>query len=355
MNKFLITGGAGFVGSNIGIALKRYYNCEVIVLDNLMRRGSEINLNELQKNGIKFIHGDVRNYNDIEQVGDVDFLVECSAEPSVLAGSKGSPDYVIDTNLFGAVNCAEYCRKHNVGMFFLSTSRVYPVPVLVSCNYSENVTRFVLNADGQPYGITEKGMSEKIELRGFKSYYGASKLAAELILEEYRHSANIPIIINRCGVLAGPGQFGKIDQGIISFWLASHFLKKDLSYIGFSGSGKQVRDVLHIDDLIKLLLLQLKNPELYSKNVYNVGGGTEISFSLLELTDFCAEITGNKMEISKIRNERYGDIPIYISDTSIIGELSGWKPEKKLYNILEDYYRWFYNNKNVQHIANTVI
>ena len=348
MKKYLITGGAGFVGSNIAFALKHNYECEVVVLDNLLRRGSELNLKRFKSYGIQFIHGDVRNASDVMQIGRVDFLFECSAEPSVLAGSSGNPKYVIDTNLNGAINCAEFCRKYNAGMFFLSSSRVYPVKELSSCQYSEKETRFQIIDTKQPSGISVHGMSEDIALNGFKSFYGASKLAAEQILEEYRYTNDFPIIINRCGVIAGPGQFGKIDQGIISFWLASHFFNNSVAYIGYDGSGKQVRDIIHIDDLIELLFIQLENPNIFSKDVFNIGGGNDISCSLLELTKICSEVTKNKIQIAKIKKQRYSDIPIYISDCRKIDSITNWKPKIIIEQIIEDYYKWLIDNDDIQ-------
>ena len=355
MKRYLVTGGAGFVGSSIAFALKNNFECEVIVLDNLLRRGSELNLKKFNDCGIKYIHGDVRNISDIMQIGNVDFLFECSAEPSVLAGSDGSSKYVIDTNLNGAINCAEFCKKYNAGMLFLSSSRVYPIQELSSCVYIEKETRFEITEGGQPLGISMAGMSENIALNGYKSFYGASKLSAEHILEEYRNTNDFSIIINRCGVIAGPGQFGKIDQGIVSFWLASHYLNKPLAYIGYGGKGKQVRDILHIDDLVALILLQLQNPHIFSKGVFNVGGGKDISCSLLELTQICSVLTKNNISISKVKEQRYGDIPIYISDYSKINNLTNWKPKISIDEILEDYYKWFKDSADVQDLMKNTL
>ena len=350
MKRYAITGGAGFVGSSIAIALKMRCDCEVLILDNLLRRGSELNIDNLKNHGIKFIHGDVRNYDDIKQLGNVDFLFECSAEPSVLAGANGSPNYVINTNLNGAINCAEFCKKYNSGLFFLSTSRVYPIQKLNEIKLRESSSRFELSKEEQPYGVSKNGITENLSLVGARSFYGASKLAAENILEEYRYNYDFPIIINRSGVIAGPGQFGKIDQGIIAFWLAAHFFKKDLSYIGFNGSGKQVRDILHIDDLIEIVMIQINNPTLFSKDIYNIGGGLESSCSLLELTSLCKNITKQKIGIKKIKEKRYGDIPFYISDTNMIFKKCKWLPKNNLTNIVEDLYKWLVDNKNVQDI-----
>ena len=193
LKKILITGGAGFVGSNIAVALKRHYSdLEVIALDNLYRKGSELNLPRLKKNGVEFIRGDVRNPQDIAMAGKIDFLIECSAEPSVLAGKDGDTDYLVQTNLYGAVNCAEYCRKNNAGMIFLSTSRVYPIEPLLNCSLTENSTRFELSDEQSVSGLSSKGVSEDFPMKGARSIYGATKYAAEIMIEEYRQAFSIP-------------------------------------------------------------------------------------------------------------------------------------------------------------------
>ena len=349
MKKILITGGAGFVGSNIAVALKRHYSdLQVIALDNLYRKGSELNLPRLQRNGIEFIRGDVRNPQDIARAGKIDFLIECSAEPSVLAGKDGDTDYLVQTNLYGAVNCAEYCRKNNSGMVFLSTSRVYPIEPLVNCNLIEKSTRFELSDEQKVYGLCSKGVSEDFPMKGARSIYGATKYAAEIMLEEYRQTFSIPIIINRCGVIAGPWQFGKVDQGIAVFWLASHMFGKPLKYIGFGGAGKQVRDMMHIDDLVELVLLQLKEPAKFANGVWNAGGGREISVSLLELTEICGKLTGKKVLIGSDTETRYADIPVYISNAREINTFCGWKAKLPIEKIIEDIYVWLKETPEAQ-------
>ncbi|MCM8531799.1 MAG: NAD-dependent epimerase/dehydratase family protein [Lentisphaeraceae bacterium] len=341
MKRVLVTGGAGFVGSNIAFALKDHYeNIEVVVLDNLLRRGSEGNLADLDSRGISFIHGDVRLPDDLRKVGKIDFLVECSAEPSVLAGSDGSPGYVIQTNLNGAVNCAEYCREQNAGLLFLSTSRVYAIEHLKSLNFSEGKTRFEILEKQDRVGLSHSGVNEDCSITGFKSFYGASKMAAELVLEEYRSLFDWPVIINRCGLIAGPGQFGKADQGIMSFWMNAHIQENNLKYIGFNGTGKQVRDAIHIKDLVRLVIYQMENPEKFQDGVFNVGGGQDCSFSLLELTNMCQEILGKKVTVGKELGERYADIPIYVSDMKRLQSVCDWKNELNIEDILQDVYNW---------------
>ncbi|MFZ2655813.1 MAG: NAD-dependent epimerase/dehydratase family protein [Victivallales bacterium] len=351
MEKILITGGAGFVGSNIAIALKTHMSgFDVIVLDNLYRKGSSLNLPRLERNGVKFIRGDVRNPQDLVKAGKIDFLIECSAEPSVLAGKDGDTDYLVQTNLYGAINCAEYCRKNNAGMIFLSTSRVYPIDPLTSCNLVEKPARFELSDNQDIAGLSSKGVSEEFPMAGARSIYGATKYAAEIMLEEYRQAFSIPIVINRCGVIAGPWQFGKVDQGIAVFWLASHMFEKPLKYIGFGGTGKQVRDMMHIDDLISLILLQLENPAKFAKGVWNAGGGRDISVSLVELTGICQKVTGKSFDIGSDPQTRYADIPVYISNTGKISSFCGWKAEKPVEKIIEDIHQWLVGNQEARQI-----
>ena len=176
MKRILITGGAGFVGSNIAVTLKQHLSgIEVVVLDNLYRKGSSLNLPRLEKCGVKFIKGDVRNPQDLSTAGKIDFLIECSAEPSVLAGKDGDTDYLVQTNLYGAINCAEYCRKNNAGMIFLSTSRVYPVDPLLNCKLEEKPSRFEIADKQIVSGLSSKGVSEEFPMAGARSIYGTTK------------------------------------------------------------------------------------------------------------------------------------------------------------------------------------
>ncbi len=354
MKRILITGGAGFVGSNIAIELKTHLSgTDVVVLDNLYRKGSSLNVPRLEKQGIKFIKGDVRNPQDIATVGKIDFLIECSAEPSVLAGKDGDTDYLVQTNLYGAINCAEYCRKNNAGMIFLSTSRVYPIDPLVNCKLDEKTTRFELSDKQKVAGLSSKGVSEEFPMDGARSIYGATKYAAEVMLEEYRQAFSLPIVINRCGVIAGPWQFGKVDQGIAVYWLASHMFERPLKYIGFGGTGKQVRDMIHIDDLVKLVLMQLNDPAKFAKGVWNAGGGRDISVSLVELTEICHRITGKEVQIGSDLETRYADIPVYISDTRKLTSFCGWKPGKSVEKIIYDIHEWLKDNQEAQKLLKT--
>lgn len=338
MKRLLITGGAGFVGSNLALALRGEY--EIIALDNFHRRGSEHNARRLRDQDIAVVRGDVRNPGDLAGAGNFDLLIECSADPSVLAGVKDSPEYVIQTNLVGALNCAELCRQRGRGMIFLSTSRVYPFEPLQQCRYSETETRFELEPQQTTPGLSARGVSEQFPLAGVRSLYGATKLSAELMLAEYRHAYGLPFIINRCGVIAGPGQFGTTEQGIVAHWVAAHALNKPLRYIGFGGGGKQVRDLLHVADLAALIRQQLARPELFLDDVFNVGGGRAVSVSLRELTGLCQQVTGHSVPITAEPTPRYADIPLYLSDTTRIRERCGWGPQRTAAEIVRDTHAW---------------
>lgn len=347
--RILITGGAGFVGANLAVGLKkRHESIQITALDNLKRRGSELNIKRLTDSGVRFVHGDVRSYEDLASVGKVDTIIECSAEPSVLAGYNESPRYLIDTNLVGAVNCLELARNTGADFIFLSTSRVYPIDKMNQIPFEEKATRFTFSSGQKLPGVSENGISENFPKEGVRSLYGSTKLAAELLLQEYVHAYKLKGVINRCGVIAGPWQMGKIDQGFVSLWALSHFFKKGLDYIGFEGTGKQVRDVVHVDDMVDLVDTQLGDIGRISGEIYNIGGGRENTVSLLELTDMCRNVSGNKINIGKINENREADIRIYVTDYSKAGNTLNWKPARTVEKTVEDTYKWvFDNHKNL--------
>lgn len=345
--KTLITGGAGFVGSNLAIKLKENYpHIKIIVLDNLKRRGSELNIGRLKQHGVEFVHGDIRNKEDLE-IEDIDLILDCSAEPSVLAGVGGSPQYLINTNLVGTINCLELARKNGADVVFLSTSRVYPIKELNQLNYKETDTRFELLDDQGIVGASKKGIREDFPLGEVRSMYGATKLCSEFILQEYIATYKVRGIINRCGVITGPWQMGKVDQGVIVLWLARHvWANKPLSYIGYGGRGKQVRDFIHIDDLFEVLKIQLEGFDKFDSEIYNIGGGLENSLSLFEITKLCQEITGNKIQIGSISEDRPNDVRIYISDCSKFKNLSRWQCQKSAEQTFTEIYQWIVEYKN---------
>jgi CDP-paratose 2-epimerase len=339
-HRILITGGAGFVGASLGHALaERHPDWEIWALDNLLRRGSELNLPRLRAARVRFEHGDVRIASDLDRLPRFDAIVECSAEPSVLAGYEG-PDNVVQTNLLGAWNCLQLARRDSAQMVFLSTSRVYPLAALQGLTLHENETRFEL-ADEQPIrGASSAGISEELPMDGARTIYGASKLAAELLIEESREDSGLKAVVNRCGVIAGPWQMGKVDQGVFTHWLLAHRLGRPLQYIGYGGSGRQVRDLLHVDDLAALVEEQLLDPERWDGVVANVGGGREGSLSLLETTRICQELSETEVPITPAAQERPGDVPIYISDCARLFSHTSWRPRRSPREVLTDTWDW---------------
>jgi CDP-paratose 2-epimerase len=337
----LITGGAGFVGSNLAISLtKRHPEWEIVALDNLHRPGSELNPPRLEEAGVRFVQGDVREPDDLARLGTVSALVECSAEPSALSGVDGDTSFVFQTNLVGAYNCLELGRRDGAFLLFLSTSRVYPVEALNGLSYAEAETRFELSGDQPVPGASAAGISEGFPLAGARTLYGTTKLAAEMLIEEYREMFGLRAAVDRCGVIAGPWQMGKVDQGVFAHWLLSHRFGLPLSYMGYGGLGKQVRDLLHVEDLADLIDAQLADPERWDGEVVNVGGGAENSLSLLEATAICRELTGNEVPISAEAAGRRGDVPIYISDCARLFERTEWRPRRSQRGTLADLHAW---------------
>jgi CDP-paratose 2-epimerase len=345
--RILVTGGAGFAGASLCLAIAdRHPGGEVVAFDNLRRRGSELNLARLRAAGVRFVHGDVRSREDLLALAPVDAIVECSAEPSVLAGMGAGADYVVQTNLVGAHHCLELARRDGAQFVFISTSRVYPVAPLQRLRLREEPTRFALE-DAQPVaGASAAGISEAFPLEGARTLYGTTKLAAELLVGEYADSFGIRAVVDRCGVLAGPWQMGKVDQGVFTHWLLSHHTGRALSYIGYGGTGKQVRDVLHIDDLCDLILEQLADPDGWHGATVNVGGGVAGSLSLLETTAICRELTGRDVEIAAVAEPRPGDVPHYASDCARLFGRTAWRPRRSPRTVLQDTYAWILANES---------
>lgn len=345
-----ITGGAGFVGSNLAISFRlKYPRMRVLVMDNLKRRGSELNLARLREHAIEFFHGDIRCPEDFPTV-EYDAMIECSAEPSVLAGFGGSPVYVINTNLAGTINCLEEARKRKADVVFLSTSRVYPYDRINALNIEEHATRFAWKPGQSLCGWSEQGISEEFPLTGPRSIYGASKLCSEYILQEYISMYGLRGVVNRCGVIAGPWQFGKVDQGVFTLWMLAHYFKRDsLKYIGFGGKGKQVRDLLHVDDVFRLIDTELGMMDRVNGRIFNAGGGQKVSLSLLETTEICREITGNHISIGSDEVTRPADLGIYVTNNALVTKETGWQPEQSCRAILYDIHQWI--NQNESRIA----
>ena len=343
----LVTGGAGFIGSSLAIAFKTAHPGDrVVALDNLRRRGAELNVVRLREAGVEFRHGDVRVPGDLEPfAAGLDLIVECSAEPSVLAGRDGQARYVVDTNLTGCVNCLELARASGAAFVFLSTSRVYPTATLARLRYESRDTRFAL-LDEQPVpGASARGIAEDFPLEGARTLYGTTKLASELIIAEYVDMFGVRAVVNRCGVVSGPWQMGHAEQGVFAHWMLAHVFRRPLSYIGFGGEGRQVRDVLHVADLADLIEIQLQRQDGWTGEALNAGGGAANSISLLELTRLCESLTGVRLEIGSRPETRPGDVPVYVTDNTRIEARFGWTPRRGVADIARDVHAWITANE----------
>jgi CDP-paratose 2-epimerase len=338
----LVTGGAGFIGSSLAIDLKRRYpDRRVVAFDNLRRRGAELNVVRIRAAGVEFSHGDVRSEADLALFRqDLDIILECSAEPSVLAGRDGQVRYVVDTNLFGCVNCLELARTTGAAFVFLSTSRVYPTATLCRLRYEDRGDRFHLLDDQPVAGASAKGIAEDFPLDGARTLYGTTKLASELLIAEYVDMFGVQAVVNRCGVVSGPWQMGHAEQGVFAHWMVAHVFKRPLAYIGFGGQGHQVRDVLHVADLADLVDIQLAQRERLKGEVVNAGGGLGTSVSLLEFTRTCEALTGTRLDITSRPETRPGDVPVYITDNSRVEARFGWTPKRSVDDIAGDLFHW---------------
>lgn len=340
--KILITGICGFVGSTLASALARESSGYTLLgLDNFIRPGSETNRTELKRLGVKLFHGDVRHASDFESLPAADWVIDAAANPSVLAGVDGrtSSRQLVEHNLLGTVNILEFCKQHRAGFVLLSTSRVYSIPPLATLTVTaeNNAFKPIPPPGGTgPTGVSERGISEAFSTLAPVSLYGATKLASESLALEYGETFNLPVFVNRCGVLAGAGQFGRPDQGIFAYWINSYLRRRPLRYIGFGGNGYQVRDCLHPRDLLGLLRQQFQAPRLAAaERVINVAGGVRSARSLAQLSAWCSERFGPH-SVSSDPTPRPFDLPWVVLDSSFAERIWGWRPQTSTDEICEE-------------------
>ena len=345
--KIIIAGGCGFIGSSLAnYFLSKYSKSQIYIIDNLMRKGSEINLKRIQDDRLVFIKGDLSQKSLFNNLPVCDFFIDAAADPSVISGMNSSILSLLNNNLISTINAIEWCSKTNCKFLFLSTNRVYPIKNLDKILYIEEETRFTWIDKQDIKGFSKMGINELFDMNGNRSLYGASKFSSELFIREFGKYKNLKFVINRCSMIAGPWQMGKIDQGVITYWLFCHIFEKELKYIGFSGSGKQVRDILHIADLCSVIDKQLNNWSIVSNQIFNIGGGKNNGLSLLELTKLVNEISGIYIPISKQEKKRNADIRIFLTDNTKIKNILDWEPKLNTKKIIKDTFNWIINNKS---------
>lgn len=334
--KVFVSGVCGFVGSELALGLRRAGH-QVSGCDNFSRAGSERNRPRIEAAGVEFFRGDVRREGDLEGVRGIDWVIDAAANPSVLAGVDGKTGSreLLEHNLWGTVNLLELCKREDAGMVLLSTSRVYSIEELCGLPLTEREGAYVLEIEGAHSG--PRGLREDFPTRAPVSLYGASKLASEQIALEYGSAFGFPVWVNRCGVMAGAGQFGKPDQGIFSYWIHSWAAGAPLRYIGFGGTGHQVRDCLHPDDLLALVLRQMScdAADADVPRVVNVGGGAASAMSLRQLSAWCEAEFGPR-EVRCDASPRLFDLPWVVLDARRAQEVWGWKPARTTIQICEE-------------------
>ncbi|MBW3697570.1 NAD-dependent epimerase/dehydratase family protein [Vibrio sp. T187] len=321
--KLLITGGCGFLGSNLAsYGINQGY--EVIVFDNLSRLGTTDNLAWLRTFGeFEFVHGDIRNKNDVTRLVErvkPDAIFHLAGQVAMTT-SLDNPYMDFEVNIGGSINILESVRLYSpkTAIFYSSTNKVYGD--LEQFEYKETDTR---------YQCVElpNGFDEKVGL-DFHSPYGCSKGSADQYMLDYARLFGLNTTVFRHSSMYGGRQFATYDQGWVG-WFCQKALdakeKLDTKPFTISGTGKQVRDVLHADDMISLYYSSLDNKEKVSGKAFNVGGGIENSLSLLELFSLLEGVTGIKLNYEKLP-VRSSDQRVFVADSSKLNDLTGWKPK----------------------------
>jgi CDP-paratose 2-epimerase len=337
--RILITGICGFAGSSMAeCLLAGYAGLSIAGIDNFMRPGSETNRARLRKLGISVTHADLRAASDIEALSGADWVIDAAAIPSVLGGMQGalSSRQVFEHNLAGMANVLEYCKRHKAGLLLLSSSRVYSIAALASLPLRDCGNSFRLDTTAPlPAGVSARGIGPEFPTAPPVSLYGSTKLASEMLALEWGSAFDFPVWIDRCGVLAGAGQFGTPEQGIFSYWIHAHLRRRPLRYMGFGGSGKQVRDAMHPRDLAALTSAQMTSGRAGGRRIYTAGGGIANSMSLAQLTAWCDARFGAHRSEPDARERPY-DVPWLAMDSDLAERDFAWRAEIRLDGILEE-------------------
>ncbi|MDC3175339.1 NAD-dependent epimerase/dehydratase family protein [Candidatus Pelagibacter sp.] len=337
--KILITGGCGFVGSNLSIFLKKR-GFKVYSLDNLSRKGSKLNNLRLKKYKIVNYKISIQDRIKISKLKKFDIIIDCCAEPSVAASLKSAKDSrkVFETNLVGTFNILQKCIKDKSKIIFLSSSRVYSLQNLNKIKNKKKILSPLKKI---------KEINLNFDQNPPLSLYGFTKISSENLIKEMSFSNNIKYIINRCGVISGPWQMGKVDQGFVSLFTWSYLMNKKISFIGYGGEGHQIRDILHCDDLNLLILKQINKINKVYNKTYTVGGGKNNAISLFELSNILKFKTKKEIKIEKKKNTFIYDVPYVVMSNNNVSKIYNWKPKKNINDIINDLIRWIKTNKKI--------
>ena len=311
--KILVTGGLGFIGSNLARHLLEAGH-DVIVADNLIRRGSEQNLEGF---GDRFRYCDFRNEEDVGLLPPAELVFNCHSE-MVMTGAQGyrHPELPIRNNGFSTLNVLNYCRRHEARIIHISTNRVYNLDPLARYPTRELPTRLELEGFE---GISKENFSTD---GGEKGIYGISKLIADALVQEFHHAFGIPAIVNRIGSITGPGQFGCAEQGWASHFVLSYWNRRPLTFVGYD--GKQVRDLLHVRDLCRLFATQVERSS-FQGEVNDLGGGSTRAVSLVEARAILDGLFGYSVPVNMLPIKK-ADPPVTFMDNRRVRETYGWEP-----------------------------
>ncbi|MGC9069266.1 MAG: GDP-mannose 4,6-dehydratase [Thermoprotei archaeon] len=344
--RILVTGGAGFIGSHVAEYYARNDN-EVIIFDNLLRNeilGKKIgdpfyNWNYLkQYKNIKLIKGDIRNFDEVKAISNnVNAIIHTAAQVAVTT-SITDPRTDFEINALGTFNILEAARLNDASLVFISTNKVYgenvnKIPLI------ERDTRYEFADPNYKSGIPE---TFPIDLTQH-SPYGCSKLAADIYVQDYAHTYGLKTGILRLSCCYGERQFGVEDQGFLAHFVISTVLDKKITIYG---TGKQVRDVLHVEDLVKAIDLILKKAKASPGDVYNIGGGANNAISLLEVIKYIERISGKKIQL-EFDKWRKADQKVYISDIRKAEEKLGWRPKISWEEGIARLYNWVSNHRQL--------
>jgi CDP-paratose 2-epimerase len=334
--KVLITGGAGFIGSNL---VKRFLDngIDVRVLDDLSRKGTPSNLEWLQSldGNMEFIHGDIRDFDTVKSaMQGIDAVYHLAAQVAVTT-SVVEPRHDFEVNLLGSFNIMEAARQRPIPplVLFTSTNKVYgkmdPIPVIERNGRWEYADMITGNAETTPLD--------------FYSPYGCSKGGADQYILDYSRIYGIPSIVFRMSCIYGPRQMGCEDQGWVAFFLIQAARSKSITIFG---DGKQIRDVLYVEDLIDAMMLATEKKAVTSGRMYNIGGGPERTLSLLEFIDFIQNKLGLPLPY-RFDEWRPGDQKVYVSDIRKAQAEFGWTPRFAPETGITKLYNWIESNRSL--------
>jgi len=339
MGKYLVTGGAGFIGANLVHRLLGD-GVEPIVVDNLSRKGAETNLAWLRSQGdFQFVRADIRDPDAMNALfrdyADVDAVVHLAGQVAVTS-SVADPRDDFQANALGTLNVLEAVRKSNQRPVFLyaSTNKVYGR--MADLAVEEHETRYAFR--DHRLGIPESFPVD------FHSPYGCSKGAADQYVRDYARIYGLPTVVFRQSCIYGERQFGVEDQGWLAWFSIAALLGGPITVYG---SGKQVRDVLFVEDLIDAYLLAAANPDTVAGEIYNIGGGPEQTVSVW--TEFGATLetlVGHPISVVYAQS-RPGDQLVYVSDIRKIDRDLGWRPRTSVQNGIGRMFEWIRNNRNL--------